>query len=182
LNIYKDYENKSHDFKKHAVCKIGCAFCCTDAGRVDVTTLEALIIRSCVDRMPEPVRKRVRKKIVENKRDKENNKHVPCPFLKDDETCLIYDVRPFICRQLYSVRECKNQGPTLHKAAADLAKRTIKEIQLLDDTGYSGHISYILFLLDRAQFRKLYLSGGFNPDAIQGFGKTHALVINRFIS
>ena len=29
-------------------------------------------------------------------------------------------------------------------------------------------------------FRKLYLSGGFAPEQIMKFGKTHGLIINRF--
>ncbi|MBW1717643.1 MAG: hypothetical protein JRJ77_17835 [Deltaproteobacteria bacterium] len=53
-------------------------------------------------------------------------------------------------------------------------------MQRLDDTGYSGHISFILYLLDKPGFRKLYLSGGFDPGKIARFGKSHGIVINRF--
>ncbi len=55
----------------------------------------------------------------------------------------------------------------------------MREIQKLDDAGYSGHISYIIHLLDDLSFRKLYLSGGFAPEQIMKFGKTHGLIINR---
>ncbi len=33
---------------------------------------------------------------------------------------------------------------------------------------------------DDTRFRKLYLSGGFAPERIMKFGKTHGLIINRF--
>jgi hypothetical protein len=56
----------------------------------------------------------------------------------------------------------------------------VKEIQRLDNTGYSGHISFILHLLGMAEFRKAYLSGAFNPALIADFGKSHGIIINRF--
>jgi hypothetical protein len=67
-----------------------------------------------------------------------------------------------------------------HRQAVESARSTVREIQQLDDAGYSGHISYILQLLDDISFRKLYLSGGFAPEQIMKFGKAHGLIINRF--
>ena len=66
-----------------------------------------------------------------------------------------------------------------HRQAVESARSVVREIQQLDDTGYSGHISYILQLLGDTGFRKLYLSGGFAPERIMKFGKTHGLIINR---
>ncbi len=91
-------------------------------------------------------------------------------------------VRPFSCRQLYSLRPCEEKGPTVHRQAAALAKETVQKIQRLDDTGYSGHLTYILTLLDDNCFRRLYLAGGFDPAAISAFGKSHGIVINRMVS
>ena len=67
-----------------------------------------------------------------------------------------------------------------HRQAVDAARSTVREIQKLDDTGYSGHISYIIDLLSDISFRELYLSGRFVPQQIMKFGKTHGLIINRF--
>jgi hypothetical protein len=67
-----------------------------------------------------------------------------------------------------------------HRQAVDSARSTVREIQKLDDSGYSGHISYIIHLLEDLPFRKLYFSGGFAPEQIMKFGKTHGLIINRF--
>ncbi len=177
--IYERFERDAHEFKKDAICKIGCTYCCTDVGNVDIITLEGIVISERVNSLLRPVKREVKKKIAQNKLEKEQAKIARCPFLKEDDTCLIYDIRPFSCRKLYSIRECRGRGPTVHRQATELAKKAVREMQRLDDTGYSGHISFILYLLDRPGFRKLYLSGGFDPARIARFGKTHRLVINR---
>jgi Fe-S-cluster containining protein len=178
--IYERFEQDAFEFKKDAICKIGCTFCCTDVGDVDTTTLEGVIIQERVKKFPERLRRTVRKKVTQNRQEKERKKIAPCPFLKEDDTCLIYDVRPFSCRQLYSISECKRRGPTVHRQARGFANKTVREMQRLDDTGYSGHLSFILHLLDMPGFKKLYLSGGFDPGKVAEFGKSHGLVINRF--
>jgi hypothetical protein len=66
--------------------------------------------------------------------------------------------------------------------ALNLAKQTVKKIQQLDSSGYSGHISYILFLLDKEEFRKRYLRGKFKPQKIADFGQSHGILINSSIS
>ena len=178
--IYERYEAEARPFKKEAICQVGCAYCCTDVGDVDITTLEGLIIWERLNTLPRPLRQQIQKKIVQNRQEKEQARIAPCPFLKDDDTCLVYDIRPFSCRQLYSLEECRVKGPTVHRQAVDIAKATVKDLQRLDDTGYSGHFSFILHLFERAQFKKLYLSGGFDPGKIASFGKSHSLTINRF--
>jgi Fe-S-cluster containining protein len=178
--IYARFEIDAYEFKKDAICKIGCTYCCTDVGNVDIITLEGVIIQERVNGLPQPVKGQVKRKIAQNKREKEKEKIARCPFLNEDHTCLIYDIRPFSCRQLYSIRECRGRGPTVHRQATELAREAVKEIQRLDDTGYSGHISFVLHLLNMPGFGKLYLSGGFDPGKIAKFGKTHRLVINRF--
>jgi hypothetical protein len=55
-------------------------------------------------------------------------------------------------------------------------------MQKLDSSGYSGHISYILFLLDKEEFRNLYLRGKFKPQKIADFGRNHGILINRSVS
>lgn len=179
--IYERFDADALEFKKDAICKIGCTYCCTDVGNVDIVTLEGVIIGEKVNRLPQPLKGQVKKKISQNRREKEKEKIARCPFLKEDDTCLIYEVRPFSCRQLYSIRQCRGRGPTVHRQATELAKEAVREIQHLDDTGYSGHVTFILYLLDKPGFRKLYLSGGFDPGEIAKFGKTHRIVINRFV-
>ena len=179
-NTYDRFERENISFSRQAFCKPGCSFCCTFMGNIDIVTLEGLIILEHIDSQPEEFQAALKKKIAENRTEKEKGHKPPCPFLKENNTCLIYAVRPFSCRQLYSVRECGDSGPMAHRQAVESARSTVREIQQLDDAGYSGHISYILQLLDDISFRKLYLSGGFAPEQIMKFGKAHGLIINRF--
>ena len=60
-SIYARFENRSSEFKENAICKAGCAFCCTDVGNVDVTTLEGSVIRDRLAALPKPQRKQFRK-------------------------------------------------------------------------------------------------------------------------
>ena len=69
-------------------------------------------------------------------------------------------------------------GSVVHRQAVDLAKETVKELQCLDDNGYSGHIGFILHLVEQTKFRKQYLAGEFNPAEIETFGKSHGIIIN----
>ena len=179
-DLYERYEKKAHPFKKDAICRIGCTFCCTDVGNVDTTTLEGLAIWKRINRFPNGLNRDIKKRIARNRLEKEQAKIARCPFLEKDDTCLIYDIRPFSCRQLYSIGECAGRGPTVHRQAVALAKETVKELQQFDDTGYSGHLTFVLHLFDRKAFRTLYLSGGFDPGKIVTFGKDHGLIINRF--
>lgn len=177
--IYNGYERSVALFTAGAICKPGCAFCCTHYGHVDITTLEGRIIWDWVSQRRPEDRAALQRKIEKNHKNKEKGATAPCPFLKTDHTCLIYPIRPFSCRQLYSVRSCDGRGPTVHRQSREAAQKAIALLQKLDETGYSGHISYVLYLLDQKSFRKLYFKGGFDPGLIKDFGKKHGIVINR---
>ena len=43
--IYDDFETAAAPYKTEAACGKGCAFCCSDAGSIHITTLEGLVIR-----------------------------------------------------------------------------------------------------------------------------------------
>ena len=182
IEVYERFERDAEEFKRQAICKIGCAYCCTDVGNIDTNTLEGLIIWKRIGSFPPSLKRQIKRKLAKNKREKEKHPIARCPFLQGDKTCLIYDIRPFSCRQLYSIRECRGRGPTVHRQAMALAKRAVRDLQQLDDTGYSGHLSYILHLLEHPGFRGIYLSGGFDPGKIVKFGKAHGIIINRFVS
>lgn len=180
--IYDDYESLAQPFKTNAVCKAGCAFCCTHFGNVDVITLEGLRIHQWIEGLGKPEKAAVRKKVAKNMKKKTRKSIARCPFLSQNNTCRIYEIRPFSCRQLYSLRECTDQGPTVHRQAVALSKKTVLRLQQLDATGYSGHISFILHLMDKPDFRTTYRTGGFDPAKIMLFGKKHGIVINRMAS
>ena len=181
-DIYNDFMIRSKPFTVNAVCKPGCSFCCIHFGHVDVITLEGFIIHEWMETLSQSDQIDLRKKLVKNMKKKIKRSVARCPFLSRDNTCRIYDIRPFSCRQLYSLETCTTKGPVVHRKSVEMAKTTVKKIQHLDATGYSGHLSYILHLISMPDFKELYQTGGFDPAKIMSFGKKYGIVINRRVS
>ena len=181
--IYLNYAEQINAFQKEAACKAGCAFCCTHYGHLDITTLEGLSIQNHVKSLPRPHQVKLRKKIIRNRELKEKRLPADCPFLRSDNTCVLYDSRPLSCRQLYSVNICDSSGsgPMLHRQAVALTRQYVYKLQQLDETGYSGHLTYVLHLLDLPGFRSVYLAGNYDPQRISNFGKSHGILINRMV-
>jgi len=180
IGIYDDFEQKAAAYKTDAACEKGCAFCCTDAGSIHITTLEGRIIRDALARLPRQRRMALQKSLMKDMKKREAGRPSPCPFLMKNRACMIYAIRPFVCRRVYSTRTCtKGTPPILSRQVMALADRTIRELQALDDTGYSGHLSYILYMIDQPKFRDTYLAGDFKPEEIVAFGKRHDILINR---
>lgn len=177
--LYSRFEEDAFPFKKNAVCRKGCSFCCTFMGDIDITTLEGMAIRERLSLIPPDERSRLYSMIEGNRMARERGKAAPCPFINEQGACSIYEVRPFTCRQLYSLKKCNGRGATIHRQVYQLSREVITRIQRLDDAGYSGHISFILHLLDDAEFTDVYLSGKFDPERIRDFGRSHKIVINR---
>lgn len=179
--LYEQYENEVSDFKKMAACEIGCADCCIDVGNIDITTLEGIIIYEQIASLEKQIHTKIRNRLAKNKEEREEKKLSRCAFLNEDKMCIIYDIRPFSCRQLYSVKRCNGASPTIHRQAVETGRQIREKIQQLDAAGYSGHISYILYLLDKESFRKRYLSGKSDPKRIIDFGRSHGILINRYL-
>ncbi len=181
--IYDHFEEEAAPFKKDAACKKGCAFCCTDAGSIDITTLEGLRIHKHIAQLPRSQQGALKKAIARDARRREKGQASPCPFLLKNKNCRIYDIRPFACRRIYSLKRCNpEQPPMLHRQVMAVAQEAIGHLQQLDDTGYSGHISYILQMLETPAFTKVYLAGGFQPETIMAYGKSHKIAINRMMN
>jgi len=179
-SIYEEYDRQASAFVANAACSKGCALCCTDVGNIDITTLEGLFLLKQLDTLEAEVRSGIRQGLLRNKAERERGLLSRCPFLSDEQLCLVYEVRPFSCRQLYSLARCSGGPPTVHRGALDLARRTVMRIQDLDAMGYSGHLSYILHLLHGKGFRRQYLRGRSDPSTIAIFGRSHGIAINRF--
>lgn len=124
--IYRGFETESGEFRKQAVCRPGCAFCCTNMGNIDVTTLDGLVIRERMSGFSSKNKKGIQNRLLRNRQEKEKGNSMPCPFLKDDHTCLIYEIRPFSCRQLYSLEKCGPSGAIVHRQVKDMAEKTVK--------------------------------------------------------
>ncbi|SMC16654.1 Putative zinc-or iron-chelating domain-containing protein [Desulfacinum hydrothermale DSM 13146] len=179
--IYQEFETKAADYVRRAVCGPGCAECCTNVGEIAVTTLEAYRIWLFLQGLSVFQRQAMAKKIEANREEKRRTLLLPCPFLDPHRMCSIYDVRPFSCRRLYSVEPCARRGPVVHKNLWQLAEETTLAIQKLDETGYAGHLSAVLALLDDPCFRDDYLNGRFRPDLLMERLRLDDLMINRAV-
>ena len=69
----------------------------------------------------------------------------------------------------------------VNRQVMEAAGQSITELQQLDITGYSGHLSYILYMLSTPAFLKTYEKGEFKPEEIMEFGKTHNIAINKMM-
>jgi Fe-S-cluster containining protein len=159
LDLYQDFEEKARVHREAAVCGVGCADCCINVGNVDAVTLEGWLILEHIKGMDLGRRSQLMKMIEENAQEKKESTYARCAFLQDNLSCVIYPVRPFSCRRLYSLVRCGENGPTVHRQVWQMAEETIAAIQALDSDGCFGHLSHILLLLQEPQFRKTYLSG-----------------------
>ncbi len=178
--IYTEFDKKTTGYRETASCRPGCAFCCRGTGSIDITTLEGLAILAHLGRLPKAGRQRLLNAVGRDRRRRENDRHGACPFLQKNSRCSIYAWRPFACRRLYSLKTCSdNQAPLLHRRVMEVATDTLSQLQQLDDTGYTGHLSFILFMLENDAFLDTYFAGGFEPERVVDYGKSHRIVINR---
>jgi len=177
--LYQVFETQAAEYKENAACRKGCAYCCTDAGSIDITTLEGLVILKKVRSLPRPQQVKLNKALAADVKKREKGKRSACPFLMKNKACMIYEIRPFSCRRIYSVHACsQDHPPLLSRQVIKMAEKTIIELQMLDHTGYSGHISYIMHMLQAAKFLSTYLAGEHKPEEVMAFGKTHHIFIN----
>jgi len=180
--IYSSFANGTKAYTDQGACQKGCGFCCTDAGSIDMTTLEGLQIQHAINALPRARQTVLNKALAKNIRKREKQETHPCPFLLKNRACMIYQVRPFACRRIYSNHVCTRENPPqVSRHVMDMAAQSIRALQQLDDTGYSGHISFVLHMLDTPAFLKIYLAGEFKPEAILRFGKSHGIVINKMM-
>ena len=181
-DIYKTFEAKIRGYKKDAACEKGCGFCCKEAGRIDITTLEGLVIRKTMKGFARSRQKSLTKLFQQEIKKRENKVMAPCPFLMKNNACMIYEVRPFSCRRIYSTHVCsRGNPPVVNRQVMEAADQSIKELQQLDITGYTGHLSYILYMLSSPAFLNTYKKGEFKPEEIMEFGKAHKIAINKMM-
>lgn len=182
-NIYASFDAQTAGYRSQAACARGCTFCCTGAGSIDIVTLEGWSIREHVERMPRMRRTAIRKALARDMKKREAGSVSACPFLMKTASCMIYPLRPFACRRIHSRHTCSPSAPPqLHRRVMELSGQAITALQRLDENGYSGHISFILHMLDSPRFLATYLAGEFRPAEVMVFGQTHGIVINRMVA
>ena len=177
--LYDKYEHLAQPFMSQAVCEKGCASCCIDVGSVGATTLEGLIIREHIQGWDRKTLKDINRVLRENRNDKLNQVFARCAFLDQEESCRIYAVRPFSCRRLYSLRKCDGQGAVVHRQAVALGQKIEKELQDLDPDGCSGHLSFILHLLEQNGFRQGYLRKNWSAEKFKDIIERYELMVHR---
>ena len=68
IELYDDFEKAAAACKADAACKKGCAFCCTDAGSIHVTTMEGRVIQDAMARLPRQRRVALQKSLAKDHR------------------------------------------------------------------------------------------------------------------
>ena len=179
FQLYDEYERLVEPFKSQAVCEKGCASCCIDVGSVGATTLEGLTILEYIQDWDRQTLKEMNRNLRENRNDKLNQVFTRCAFLDQEQSCRIYAVRPFSCRRLYSLRKCDGQGAVVHRQAVMLGQKIEKELQKLDADGCSGHLSFILHLLEKNGFRQGYLGENWSTAEFKDIIEQYELVVHR---
>ncbi|UCF02882.1 MAG: YkgJ family cysteine cluster protein [Deltaproteobacteria bacterium] len=179
FQLYEEYERLVRPYKSQAVCEKGCASCCIDVGSVGATTLEGLIILELIQGWDRQALKEMNRVLRENRNDKLNQVFARCAFLDQEQSCRIYAVRPFSCRRLYSLRKCDGQGAVVHRQAVALGQKIEKELQNLDPDGCSGHLSFILHLLEEELFRRAHLKGSWKVVDFREIIERYELVVHR---
>ena len=177
--LYEKFERLAEPFKEQAVCEKGCASCCTDVGNVGAKTLEGLIILEYLQEWDNQAIEDINRRVEEKRSEKLKSVLVRCPFLDEEASCRIYAVRPFSCRRLYSVKKCHGQGAVVHKEAFLLGQRMEKELQNLDPGGCSGHLSFILHLLENETFRRDYGERRWRLEDFRTIIERYNLVVHR---
>lgn len=102
----KDFINKN---KIKIDCKEGCSLCCKTPSRIEVLPTEAFYIAEHLkNTMKEKELNKLIKQLYENKIKLQNKNLIecskeltPCPLLINN-SCSIYEYRPFVCRLLLS--------------------------------------------------------------------------------
>jgi Fe-S-cluster containining protein len=176
--LYEEFEREITRFRAQAVCIKGCADCCIQVGTVAATTLEGMVIREYLEGWSRQSRETVRRRLRINRSEKLTKVFARCAFLDEEQACTVYPVRPFSCRRLYSVKTCGEQGPVIHRRAMALASRTIAALRDLDPAGCSGHLSFVLHLLDNKEFRRAYLQGLWDPGRLQELVERYQLTVH----
>jgi hypothetical protein len=179
FKLYDKYERQVEPFKSQAVCEMGCASCCIDVGSVGATTLEGLIITEYLQGWDRQALKEIHRGLRENRNHKLKQVFVRCAFLDQEQSCRIYAVRPFSCRRLYSVKKCEGRGAVVHRQAVVLGQKIEKELQELDPGGCSGHLSFILRLLEKNGFQEGYLRQNWSTEKFKAIIERYELAVHR---
>ena len=155
---------RHHDLffaQRNVACHQFCAACCTC--NVTLTSLEGYLIASTLNASSQWDQMPAIQRTLERRRFQPQvtinglaalcmqDEPVPeeacdprwgtCPFLVQD-ACTIYNVRPFGCRAMMSVSDCRQTGyADMDELALTVNNVFLQAIEHLDHTGLSGNLS-----------------------------------------
>ncbi len=93
--------------RNRRACRAGCAFCCylpvVLASAAEVVYLADWLRAHCSSQELEDVRHRLEARCQQHASASQSQKPLPCALLQDN-TCMVYEARPFKCRGWNSVR------------------------------------------------------------------------------
>lgn len=169
-NIYTSYGKFSKEVR--SVCAIGCASCCTQ--NVSATTLEAYYILEWLKEnhkldllkgldqiskgkisRPAITTNELAYKCLNRIEPPEEDTPAPsdpCPFLDEkDKKCLIYEVRPFSCRILFSEKKCDEIGhATVDPVLFTVNSALLQIVEHIDSGGlFANMIDMLMFFGDK---------------------------------
>lgn len=155
-------------------CRPGCSHCCTSL--VILTSLEAAYLS---ERIPESVKERLvscaqyapaltmttneQASLCFSKTDfseecAQEDVH-PCPLLEDGR-CACYDVRPLMCRMMFSTVACARTGyAEIPSPLLSLNTACLQLVEDLDSDGWFGYLVHLVPHLESPQFLERYRTG-----------------------
>ncbi|MFX4261765.1 SEC-C metal-binding domain-containing protein [Pelotomaculum propionicicum] len=155
--LYYLYEGVQKYFSPYYSCQAGCSYCCYPY--VGASTLESRLAGEHIESaFSADTRDLFFKKICEHKNDYLSlvetvgaiagrmqeeyfAKQIPCPFLSDIDTCLIYPVRPLACRALAVIsdpEECRLDRVKEHFVPFGINSHAVKAVLALSRRVYGG--------------------------------------------
>ncbi len=79
-DIYHTFETNTLEYKKDNACEKGCGFCCKEAGKIEITTLEGLVIRNAMKGFPKARQKTLTKLFRQEIKKREKKVMAPPVF------------------------------------------------------------------------------------------------------
>jgi hypothetical protein len=178
-SIWQYYDQWSGKAQEWA-CREHCATCCTC--NVTVTTLEGFwmvskmapaqlkLVEQMLDQVHLPGRFRplittngIAEKCIAGEQwpeDADQLETAPCPLLGQDNTCSLYALRPFGCRCLLSIKNCRVTGHAeMDSWILTLNHAVLQIIEHLDHRGYTGNLIDMLRFMTNRKARQAYSQG-----------------------
>lgn len=111
VTMHQDMDRYVEESRGQVSCSRGCAFCCWI--HVKISHSEAVLLAPRVFALPDPdaaIQKLLRQSQAHDEESwkKLDKGDKSCIFLKEDNTCFVYDDRPMMCRIHHSVSPPEN--------------------------------------------------------------------------